>query len=89
MMSGFLGSVATAVPFLIMLGLGSLMLWSAMDKNMLLFYDRGDAHGLLRDFYIVGQVYLMMALITVALLCGVMVIGVLGLLVFVALSGMT
>jgi hypothetical protein len=87
MMPGFLGKVAAAVPLLVMLGAGSLMLQNAMDKNMLLFYDRGDRGGLLRDFCIIAQLCLMIALMTVALVCGMMMIGVLGLLIFGALSG--
>ncbi len=87
MMSGFWGTIAATVPLLIMLGVGSLMLQNAMDKNMLLFYDRGDTGGLWRDFCIIGQLCLMIALMTVALLCGMIMIGVLGLLAIGMLTG--
>jgi hypothetical protein len=87
LMPGFLPKMLSALPFLMLLGSGSLMLQDALDRNILFFHRLNRHPGVLRDFYELGELSLILGLLCMAMICGIMTIAVLGILVVTACSG--
>jgi hypothetical protein len=87
LMPGFVPKMLSALPCLVVLGSGCLMLQDALDKNILFFHRLNRHPGVFRDFCELGELFLILALLCVATVCGIMMAGMLGILVAAACRG--